>query len=95
MREIETEGTIASVINALKDEVNSRFCNIESEVCFRGQPDYDGHKSEPGIFRVDRYEEAEMYEEFIRRYPDHSNIHKNIFDLVDLNATLRSSNKVT
>ena len=47
MKEIETEGTISSVINELKGDVNSRFCNIERERWFRGQPDYYEHKLEP------------------------------------------------
>jgi hypothetical protein len=82
MKEIDTEGSISSVIYALRDEVISRFCNIGVETWFRGQPDYElGLK--PGIFR-DRYNEAEMYEEFIRRYPDHSVNHQNIFEWLTL-----------
>lgn len=84
MKETEAEASISSVVSALKDEVVSRFCNIESEIWFRGQPDYYKHKLEPGIFRNDKYNEAEMYEEFIRRYPDHSSSHKNIFEWLTL-----------
>jgi hypothetical protein len=82
MKEIDTEGSISSVIDSLRDEVVSRFCNLEIETWFRGQPNYED-KLEPGIFR-DRYNEAEMYEEFIRRYPDHSVNHKNIFEWLTL-----------
>lgn len=83
MIEIEAKASISSVVSALNDEVVSRFCNIESETWFRGQPDYS-YKLEPGIFRDDKYNEAEMYEEFIRRYPDHSSSHKNIFEWLTL-----------
>ena len=82
MKEIDTEGNISSVFDALRDKVVSRFCNIETETWLRGQPDYE-HKLEPGVFR-DRYNEAEMYEEFIRRYPDHSVNHQNIFEWLTL-----------
>jgi FRG domain. len=83
MRVIEAEGTISSVIDALKEEVTSRFCNIENETWFRGQADYS-HKLLPGIFREDKYDEAAMYQEFIRRYPEHSNSHKTIFEWLTL-----------
>ncbi|MEI6706762.1 MAG: hypothetical protein WCK96_06450 [Methylococcales bacterium] len=71
MREIQVEGSISSVIEALKEEVTSRFCNIENETWFRGQADYR-HKLLPSIFRADKYDETKMYQEFIRRYPEHS-----------------------
>jgi hypothetical protein len=89
MKEIEVEGSISGVIEALKDEVNSRFCNIERETWFRGQADWR-HDLLPGIFRKegdrqgDRYDEAEMYLEFIRRYPEHSSSHENIFEWLTL-----------
>jgi len=85
MKEIETDGTISSVIDALKEKVNSRFCNIGRETWFRGQADWNNDLL-PGIFRKegDRYDEAEMYQEFIRRYPEHSSSHKNIFEWMTL-----------
>ena len=82
MKEIDTEGSISSVIDALRGEAVSSFCNIENETWFRGQPDYK-HKLVPAIFR-DSYNEAEMYEEFIRRYPDHFVNHQNIFEWLTL-----------
>ncbi len=83
MREIEVEGCISSVIEALKEEITSRFCNIENETWFRGQADYS-HELSPSIFRADKYDEAAMYLEFIRRYPEHSNSHKTIFEWLTL-----------
>jgi len=60
----------------------SLFCDIERETWFRGQSCYI-YELTPGIFR-DKFNEAEMYDEFIRRYPDHSNSHKNIFEWLTL-----------
>lgn len=81
MKEIEAEGGISNIIDKLKEV--SLFCDVREEAWFRGQADYSKELS-PGIFRDDKYDEAEMYEEFIRRYPDHSNSHKNIFEWLTL-----------
>jgi len=83
MRETEVEGSISSVIDALKEEITSCFCNIENEAWFRGQADYH-HKLSPSIFRDDKYNEAKMYQEFIRRYPEHSSSNKTIFEWLTL-----------
>jgi len=80
MREITVEGSISGVIEALKEEVN---CNIENETWFRGQSNYCD-KLSPTIFRKDKYDEAKMYQEFIRRYPEHSSSHKTIFEWLTL-----------
>ncbi len=82
MIEIEAEANISSIVNSLKEEVNSRFCDINSETWFRGQPNYT-FELKPSIFR-EQYAEAEMYDEFIRRYPDYSYSHKNVFEWLTL-----------
>ncbi|MBL1265849.1 FRG domain-containing protein [Candidatus Methylomicrobium oryzae] len=92
MIEIEADGNISSFIQALKE--NTIHIDINQETWFRGQPDYT-HKLFPSIFRnninnspqfdqVEMYEEADMYAEFIRRYPEHSNNHKNVFEWLTL-----------
>jgi len=83
MRETEVEGSISSVIDALKEEITSRFCNIENETWFRGQSDCHD-KLSPSIFRADKYDEAKMYQEFVRKYPEHSSSHKTIFEWLTL-----------
>jgi hypothetical protein len=89
MDEIEVEdASISGIIKELKKEEHSRSCNIENETWFRGQANYR-YKLVPSIFRInefkaDKYNEAEIYQEFIRRYPEHSNSHKNIFEWLTL-----------
>ncbi len=79
MKEIEANGNISDIISYLKNE--SHFDN-NMETWFRGQADYS-YKLIPSLFR-DNYNEAAMFEEFIRRYPDHSNSHKNVFEWLTL-----------
>ncbi|MDP2097777.1 MAG: FRG domain-containing protein [Methylobacter sp.] len=95
MKEIEADGDISSFINALKEDFGS--IDLNEETWFRGQSDYV-HKLIPSLFRYDvnkasstldydevvMYDEAEIYAEFIRRYPEHSNSHKNVFEWLTL-----------
>ncbi len=78
MKEIEAKGSISSIIDVVKS------CDIKGEIWFRGQSHYI-HDLIPSIFRKDSfYCESRMYEEFIRRYPEHSKHHKNVFEWLTL-----------
>ena len=88
MREINANGNISDIIKSLEKKT-SPF-DIQEEVWFRGQPNYSDRLT-PSLFRHEQkdgsklfYNEAGMYEEFIRRYPDHSKSHKNIFEWLTL-----------
>ena len=82
-----TQGNISDIIYSLK---NQPEFDINKETWFRGQPSYS-HKLLPSLFRHQQpdgskvfYDEAGMYEEFVRRYADYSNSHKNIFEWLTL-----------
>ena len=79
MKIIEAKGSISDIISSLENE--SHFDN-NKETWFRGQSDYS-YKLVPSLFRGN-YDEAAMYEEFIRRYPDHSKSHNNVFEWLTL-----------
>lgn len=95
MNEIEADGNISSFIRTLKQSIG--IIDVNEETWFRGQSDYD-YKLIPSIFRnainkngahldfdnIEMYDEAGMYKEFIRRYPEHSNSHKNVFEWLTL-----------
>ncbi|MEN6565301.1 MAG: FRG domain-containing protein [Veillonellales bacterium] len=84
MLEIETEGKISSIISSI-----SKLFPDTTELLFRGQSDYRFQLS-PSIFRQGinydniSHNEAEMYFEFIRRYPEYSTNHKSIFEWLTL-----------
>ncbi|ATG90775.1 FRG domain-containing protein [Methylomonas koyamae] len=87
MKECEYEiECISDVVVAIKE--NKNFCNIDSDIWFRGQPDYS-HELTPTIFRKDGgrdcfYDEAQMIDEFIRRHPEHSKKHVSVFEWLTL-----------
>lgn len=83
MREIESEGEISSIISRLSD----LFPNTK-ELWLRGQSNYN-YCLLPSIFRQgdgyeNSYDEAGMYHEFIRRYPEHSLSHRSVYDWLTL-----------
>lgn len=83
MKEVTTEGTISS-ITAHLESAASEF----KTTWFRGQPDHS-HKLLPSIFRQGEkfgvsFNEQKMFEEFKRRYPDHSSNHKTTYEWLTL-----------
>jgi hypothetical protein len=83
MKEIEIDGTLSSITTCLND-VARDF----QAIWFRGQPNYDD-KLIPSIFRQGSefgvvYHEQRMFDEFKRRYPDHSESHKNTYEWLTL-----------
>lgn len=87
MKEIEAKGNISDIISSLKNE---SLLETNKDIWFRGQPDYEDNLI-PSLFRHKQkdgttlfYNEAGIYEEFIRRYPEHSNSHKNVFEWLTL-----------
>ncbi len=83
MRVATANGTISSITKIL----NSDAANFRS-TWFRGQPNYN-HKLVPSIFRQGKeygviYNEHKMFEEFKRRYPDHSSNHKTTYEWLTL-----------
>jgi hypothetical protein len=83
MREIEVPGNISSIISSLREYFDS-----STDVWFRGQPTYD-YKLTPSIFRQGKtlgcqFDESKMYEEFIRRFPEQSGSHKDVYEWLTL-----------
>ena len=83
MREAIADGTISSITEILKNSVGDF-----KSTWFRGQPNYN-HKLIPSIFRQGNkygitYDEQRMFEEFKRRYPDHSSNHKTTYEWLTL-----------
>ena len=83
MREIESGANVSSIVLSLQD-----FFGISKDIWFRGQPTYS-HELTPSIFRQGdkfgcQFDEAMMYKEFIRRYPEKSSSHKNVYDWLTL-----------
>lgn len=84
MREVDSGDSISSLISSL----GTLFEHLE-EIWFRGQPDYL-YDLRPGIFRQGSefsglaYNEAEMYAEFLRTYPDHASNHKSVCEWLTL-----------
>ena len=83
MREFEVKGELSS-ITARLDGISGN----NQTVWFRGQPDYN-HKLLPSIFRQGEtfgviFDEQRMFEEFKRRYPDHSSNHKTTYEWLTL-----------
>ncbi|MDD5755246.1 MAG: FRG domain-containing protein, partial [Methylococcales bacterium] len=78
MLEINAGNSISSITKLLA----THFSDEKKEIWFRGHSDYSW-KLEPIIFR-ENYDEAGMYEEFIRRFPEHSHNHKNVFEWLTL-----------
>ncbi|MGJ0485303.1 MAG: FRG domain-containing protein [Methylomicrobium sp.] len=94
MNELEADGSISSFIETLKKS-DKNYADTNKETWFRGQPDY-AHRLIPSVFRnifnndnpsynqIEMYDEAGMYAEFVRRYPEHSHNHKNVFEWLTL-----------
>lgn len=78
MKELEGGENISSITALLE----KNFPDKKKAIWFRGHSDYSW-KLKPTIFR-ENYDEAGMYEEFIRRFPDHSNSHRNVFEWLTL-----------
>lgn len=84
MREIEVDGKISSLIAKIP-----RMFPNNKELWFRGQSKYK-YRLIPSIFRqgenfdVVSYDEAGMYREFIRRYPEHATSHKSVYEWLTL-----------
>jgi len=68
--------------NREKELLKDNLLVKSTEFWFRGQSNYQ-HDLIPTIFR-ERYDEAAMYAEFIKRFPEHSNNHKNVFEWLTL-----------
>lgn len=75
---LESGNSVSSVTELLKNHLSGN----DGEFWFRGQSDY-AYELTPTIFR-EKYDEATMYEEFIRRFPEHSDNHKNVFEWLTL-----------
>lgn len=75
---LEGGASVSSITNLIKENLPDNA----GEFWFRGQPDYE-HKLIPALFR-EQYDEAGMYGEFIRRFPEHSNNHRDIFEWLTL-----------
>ncbi|MDD5216238.1 MAG: FRG domain-containing protein, partial [Methylococcales bacterium] len=69
-------------ISSITKLLEQHFIHSKEELWFRGQANYE-HKLIPALFR-EQYDEARMYEEFIRRFPEHSNNHRDIFEWLTL-----------
>lgn len=78
MKKLDAGNSISSITELLA----KHFTDDKKEVWFRGQSDYE-YELIPTIFR-EKYNEAAMYEEFIRRFPEHSNNHRNVFEWLTL-----------
>lgn len=84
MRQAEiADADISTIVSCL----NGQFGG-SSDMWFRGQPVYDDELV-PGLFRQGKkfgrqYSEAEMYEEFVRRHPEESVIHRDIYEWLTL-----------
>jgi hypothetical protein len=83
MREIDTTGNITSIISLLGEHFGN-----STNVWFRGQPTYD-YGLVPSIFRQGKafgcqFDEARMYKEFVRRYPEQSGTHKDVYEWLTL-----------
>jgi len=83
LKQLDTEGTISSIISGLKENTD-HF----AKTWFRGQPKYQDELL-PSIFRQgDKfgviYDEPKMFEEFSRRYPEQSLSHRNVFEWLTL-----------
>jgi len=83
MNEVIADGTISSITSLLQSHAKSH-----KTTWFRGQSDHK-HKLLPSIFRQGerhgvKFDEHKMFEEFKRRYPDHSSSHKTTYEWLTL-----------
>ena len=78
MKELEGGENLSKITEVLK----KHFIDSKKELWFRGQPNYE-HELTPSLFRG-QYDEVGMYDEFIRRFPEHSHNHKNIIEWLTL-----------